>query len=154
MPQTAPNHRVSRRFRFDVSSGWWSSSMAADRSPDVRRALAAAQGLYYVATGAWPLLSMRTFEVVTGPKTDHWLVKTVGLLALGFGGVLLRDARRGRADPGLGIAAAAAFAASSVWYGGRGRIRRIYLVDGLAELVLIGAWAAASGEDAGRSSDA
>jgi hypothetical protein len=127
--------------------------MAADRSPDARRALATAQGLYYVTTGAWPLLSMRTFEAVTGPKTDHWLVKTVGLMALGFGGVLLRDARRGRPDRGVGVAAALAFGASSLWYGGRGRIRRIYLADGLAEVALLAAWAAAGGHGNGTRRD-
>jgi hypothetical protein len=105
--------------------------------------LAAGQGLYYVVTGIWPLISMRTFELVTGPKTDHWLVKTVGLLAAGFGGVLLRDARRGQVDPGLGLAAALAFGASSLWYGGTGQVRRVYLADGVAEAVLVGAWLAA-----------
>jgi hypothetical protein len=28
------------------------------------------QGLYYGMTGRWPLLSLGTFERVTGPKTD------------------------------------------------------------------------------------
>lgn len=45
--------------------------------PDV---LALGQGPYYFATGVWPLVSMRTFEAVPGPKTDRWLVKTVGVL--------------------------------------------------------------------------
>jgi hypothetical protein len=120
--------------------------MDAERKQHAGRALrglAAGQGLYYVATGIWPLLSMRTFELVTGPKTDHWLVKTVGLLAAGFGGVLLRDVRRGRVDPGVGLAAALAFGASSLWYGGTGQVRRVYLADGLAEAALVGAWLAA-----------
>jgi hypothetical protein len=38
------------------------------------------QGTYYAATGLWPILWMRSFEAVTGPKQDHWLVKTVGAL--------------------------------------------------------------------------
>ena len=41
------------------------------------RALAAGQGVYWAATGAWPLLHMRSFEAVTGGK----LVQTVGLEA-------------------------------------------------------------------------
>ncbi|MBV8580277.1 MAG: hypothetical protein JOZ86_06540, partial [Candidatus Eremiobacteraeota bacterium] len=36
---------------------------------------------YYLATGLWPLLDMRSFELVTGRKTDRWLVKMVGALA-------------------------------------------------------------------------
>lgn len=38
------------------------------------------QGIYYVASGLWPLLHMRSFEAVTGPKRDKWLVNTVGAL--------------------------------------------------------------------------
>jgi hypothetical protein len=29
------------------------------------------QGTYYFATGIWPLASVRTFEKVTGEKTDN-----------------------------------------------------------------------------------
>ncbi|MGH7661110.1 MAG: hypothetical protein ACRENA_09390 [Vulcanimicrobiaceae bacterium] len=43
------------------------------------------QAGYYIATGIWPLLSMRSFEAITGPKTDRWLVRMVGLLAATIG---------------------------------------------------------------------
>src|SRR4051812_49609509 len=57
------------------------------------------QGLYYLVTGVWPLVSIETFQMVTGPKTDHlvtgretdhWLVMTVGVLvtAVGLGPLL------------------------------------------------------------------
>ena len=39
-----------------------------------------AQGLFYFLTGVWALVSIDTFQKVTGPKTDLWLVKTVGVL--------------------------------------------------------------------------
>ena len=39
--------------------------------------LARAQGLYLLATTAWPLVHYRSFEWVTGPKADRWLVQTV-----------------------------------------------------------------------------
>ncbi|MFL5640847.1 MAG: hypothetical protein ACJ771_00725, partial [Chloroflexota bacterium] len=61
-----------------------------------RASLPAAQSAYYLVTGAAPFVSMRAFEAVSGPKRDHWLVRTVGMLALGFGGVLARDAARRR----------------------------------------------------------
>ena len=44
-----------------------------------RRQLAIAQGVYFAATGVWPLIDMRSFERVTGPKADKWLVRTVGV---------------------------------------------------------------------------
>src|SRR5436305_6669143 len=52
------------------------------------------QGLYYLATGVWPLVSMDTFLMVTGPKTDLWLVDTVGVLVGVIGLVLLLAAAR------------------------------------------------------------
>ena len=56
----------------------------------------AAQGVYYILTGLWPLVSMQSFELVTGPKTDDWLVQTVGLLLAVIGMTLLARARRAR----------------------------------------------------------
>lgn len=35
---------------------------------------AKAPGLFTIVGGLWPLLSMRTFEAVTGPEADRWLV--------------------------------------------------------------------------------
>jgi hypothetical protein len=114
--------------------------------------LAATQSAYYLVTGAVPFVSMRAFEAVTGPKRDHWLVRTVGLLALGFGGLLARDAAGRRPDPIVGIAGAAPFAVASLWYGGTGRISRIYLLDGGLEAAFVVAWLIAR-HDAGRRQD-
>jgi hypothetical protein len=33
------------------------------------------QGLYYTISGMWAQVSIDTFMMVTGPKTDIWLVK-------------------------------------------------------------------------------
>ena len=106
------------------------------------------QGAYYIVSGLWPIVSLRTFERVTGPKTDGWLVKMVGLLAAVIGGVLVRRASGGEPpDAALGVGSAAAFAAIDVVYAGRGRISPIYLADAAAEAALIGAWALASRAD-------
>src|ERR687887_438855 len=51
--------------------------------------VALVQGLYFLITGIWPLISMKTFLLLTGPKTDLWLVKTVGLILAVIGAVLL-----------------------------------------------------------------
>jgi len=51
------------------------------------------QGLFYVITGVWPLLHRRSFEAVTGPKQDWWLVKTVGVLVSTIGASLLLASR-------------------------------------------------------------
>src|SRR5687767_3732081 len=65
------------------------------------------QGIYFLLTGVWPLVSMRTFEMVTGPKVDRWLVKTVGVLIAVIGSSLVLDRRRpspGTMALGLGSA--------------------------------------------------
>lgn len=43
-------------------------------------ALCRVQGAFDLDTGVWPLDSIRTFEVITGPKIPDWLVKPVGVL--------------------------------------------------------------------------
>ena len=104
------------------------------------RRLLFAQGTYYLVTGIWPLLDRRTFEAVTGRKRDRWLVRTVGILAIAFGGLILRSAAQPRPDPVPGLSGAAAFGTASLWYWARGRINDAYLLDGLAEATMVGAW--------------
>lgn len=94
---------------------------------------------YYAVTGAWPILHMRSFEAVTGPKTDKWLVKMVGALALANGAVLGFGARReeiGAETIALAVAGAIAFSAIDVVYVTRGRIAPVYLGDAAVELAL------------------
>ncbi|HZS32319.1 MAG TPA: hypothetical protein VFC42_02965 [Methylomirabilota bacterium] len=118
--------------------------MERTHGPDER--LAIAQGIYYAATGVWPLLSMRTFERVTGPKHDRWLVRTVGLLVAVIGGAVALAGARRRLTPELGLlagASAVALGGIDAVYAARGRISRIYLLDAAFEATLGGAWAAA-----------
>jgi hypothetical protein len=100
------------------------------------------QGVYFVLTGVWPLISMRTFEAVTGPKVDRWLVKTVGVLVAVIGASLLADARRpSRGSQVLGVGSAAALGGVDVVYALRGRISKIYLLDAVLEALLVALWA-------------
>src|SRR3954468_1606822 len=71
-----------------------------------RAAVAAVQGLFYLATGLWPLVHIESFLAVTGPKTDLWLVYTVGVLIAVVGLVLLSAARAGRLTRDLVLLAA------------------------------------------------
>jgi hypothetical protein len=97
-----------------------------------------------VVTGIWPLISMRTFELVTGPKVEKWLVKTVGVLVTVIGVVLSAAARRRRVDADialLGIGSAAGLAGIDIVYASTGRISKVYLLDALVEALLIASWA-------------
>jgi hypothetical protein len=114
------------------------------------RALAAGQGAYFLATGLWPLFSLKTFYAVTGPKRDGWLVQTVGSMIACIGSTLLLAARRRDVFSEvrwLATSSAAALMAVDVLFVRRRRISRIYLADAVAELGLLAAWAVA-GRDA------
>jgi hydrogenase/urease accessory protein HupE len=98
------------------------------------------QAGYYLLTGLWPWLHLASFEAVTGPKTDDWLVRTVGLLVAVIGLSLAVAARQRQATPAtmvLAIGTALAFLAIDVGYVLVGRIPPVYLADALAEVVLL-----------------
>ena len=72
------------------------------------------QAAAYVATGLWPIVDLRSFERVTGPKHDDWLVRTVGGLAVALGaGLAWRSHDPASARP-FGVAGAAAFLAADL----------------------------------------
>jgi hypothetical protein len=104
------------------------------------RRLARVQGAYFFTTGVWPLLSMRTFEAVTGPKVDRWLVKTVGVLVAVIGASLMATERPTRQATILGAGSAAGLGAVDVNYALKGRISRVYLLDAVVEAALVAAW--------------
>lgn len=107
------------------------------------RGLAGLQGMYFLTTGVWPLVHMPSFLIVTGPKTDLWLVQTVGVLIAVIGGALLLAAVSGRvtweviclaAGSALGLGAVdVIFVAADV-------IPPVYLGDAAVEAVFILWW--------------
>jgi hypothetical protein len=108
------------------------------------RRVAAGQAAFYVATGIWPLLHRRSFERVTGPKTDFWLAQTVGLTVAAIGAGLAQAASHRGPVPrelrSVAVTSAAGLALVDVFFVARGRISRIYLADAAAEGALIAAW--------------
>ncbi len=89
---------------------------------------------YFALTGLWPLVSIKTFQTVTGQKTDHlvtgqeadhWLVNTVGALVTANAVVFLAAAwsRRRTVDVAiLGVSTATALTAIDAVYVARGTI--------------------------------
>jgi hypothetical protein len=108
------------------------------------RYVASVQAAFYVGTGFWPLLSRRSFERVTGPKTDFWLAQTVGLTvaAIGIGLAHALSRRQGVPTELRTVAAtsAAGLALVDVAFVARGRISKIYLADAAAEVALVAGW--------------
>lgn len=106
-----------------------------------------AQGGYYLLTGLWPILSIRTFQWVTGKKTDVWLVKTFGALVAAVSVPLLIAGRRGVVDTqtlALGVGAACALGLADVVYTLKRKISPVYMLDALAEAGIVAGYLAAA----------
>jgi hypothetical protein len=102
-------------------------------------------GLFNVVAGVWPLVDMRSFEAVSGPKVDTWLVRTVaGLMVVnGLTQITAPSTPEGLATSRrLGIGTALTLAAVDLRYGSTGRIRRVYLLDAVVEAGWVAAWLA------------
>jgi hypothetical protein len=96
---------------------------------------------YLVGTGIWSLAHRRSFERVTGPKEDYWLVETVGALAIAIGASLGTAGRRGKQEPEtivLGAASCVAFGLASVRASQTESL--VYLGDAFLEMAFLGAW--------------
>jgi hypothetical protein len=122
------------------------SGGAGAEAPQRLRSLAWLQGIFYVVTGVWPLISIGTFQMVTGPKVDLWLVKTAGVLIAVIGATLLLGAWRRRVGPELVFLAAgsaAGLAGIDLVYALSDRIWDVYLLDAVAEVALVLLWATA-----------
>jgi hypothetical protein len=105
--------------------------------------LARAQGAANLIGGLWPLLHLKSFEAVFGPKTDRWLVKTVsGLLVVnGVTQLATTSAAKSIAQARrLGIGTAAVLATIDLIYAPMGRISKMYLADAVVEVGWIVAW--------------
>jgi hypothetical protein len=109
-----------------------------------QRRVAAAQAVLYVSTGIWPLMHRHSFERVTGPKVDYWLVETVGAIIAAIGVGLGQAAASGRRIPRelrtVGVASALGLAAIDTVYVRRRRIAPVYIADAVAEIALVAGW--------------
>ena len=108
------------------------------------RDVAGLQAVYYLATGVWPLLHRRSFEQLTGKKTDFWLAQTVGVTVMSIGAALAQAASSRRRPPPelrtVACASTAGLALIDVVFVARRQISAVYLLDAAAELALLGAW--------------
>lgn len=122
-----------------------------DAETHVRSRLAIVQGAYFALTGIWSLFGVRTFQMVTGPKHDVWLVKTVGVLVSVIGAMLVMAGLRRRTGAEtelLAAGSAAGLAGIDIIYVAKGTIRPVYLLDAVAEAGIAAAWVLLRGERA------
>ncbi|MBA4139531.1 MAG: hypothetical protein H0X70_03345 [Segetibacter sp.] len=102
------------------------------------------QGLYWLVTGLWGLLDIDSFMLVTGPKTDIWLVKTVSVLIIVISLSLLsavNSKEQTRPVILLAISSCIGLAGIDLYYSLNNVISKIYLLDAAAEIIFLIAWA-------------
>jgi hypothetical protein len=102
-----------------------------------------AQGIYTVLTSVWPILHIKSFLMVTGPKTDIWLVKTMGGVLSAIGVVLLYCAFKNqlsRAVLLLAIGHALVLMISDIHYYSANIISPVYLADAFVQIVMVSLW--------------
>ena len=109
----------------------------------VRRTGALLHALYFIIGGLWAVRGRRSFEAVTGPKVDYWLVRTVGGLLAVTGFVVASASIRKRITSEirwLAVGSSSVLVGIDAVYAAKGRIRAIYWLDAAANLALIAGW--------------
>jgi hypothetical protein len=96
------------------------------------------QAIYYFITGLWPVVHISSFMSVTGPKTDVWLVKMVGLLTAAIAITLFSSYKKSSSTTKvLSITSALAYLSIDVFYYFNGTLSAVYLADAGIELLII-----------------
>jgi len=101
------------------------------------------QATYVLVTAVWPIVDIHSFMKVTGPKTDIWLVKTVGALLIPisvclYSYLFIKTDRHPAII--LGSLTAVAFICIDCYYALKDVISDIYLADALVEFIFLFAW--------------
>jgi hypothetical protein len=116
---------------------------SAARPSHLVRTPRVAQGAYYVVTGLWPVLHLRSFEAVTGKKRNGWLIRALGGAIAAVGAALLAsDSAAPRRARRLGLGAAVALGVTGMFLVVTRRGSRAY-VEATIEAGFAAAWLAA-----------
>ena len=103
-----------------------------------------AQGLYYIVAGLWPLVDLRSFEALTGPKPDRFVVEATGLLFAASGAALAVGAvARGQDRSSRILSALVPMTSTFVALRHRPQVRAVYLADAAAQFGMA-VWVTAS----------
>ena len=105
--------------------------------------LALAHGIYFVLGGAWPLVDMRSFEFVTGPKADPVQVRAIAGISLFLGAALLWCVHRGVVESPMRLVVAGASSTHAIMLfnnTGPGGIEWAILAQGSAHAIFTLSW--------------
>ena len=111
------------------------------------QSLARIHGIFNILNGLWPLVHLRSFEKVFGPKTDEWLVYTVSglMMVAGWTQASARHTGDGqRLARRLGLGTALTLLTIDLIYVPAGRLKWTYLFDAAIEVGWIVTWVRAA----------
>ena len=101
------------------------------------------QGVFYVISGLWPIVHLKSFEKVTGRKREGWLAQSMGGLIAAVGVALIvgsLEQRPSRTLQVLGMGSALALGAADLIFAKRGTVSKIYFADAAAEGAALATW--------------
>lgn len=93
------------------------------------------QGMYVLLTAVWALADIQSFMYITGPKTDVWLVRTVGVLLICISLFFLLSSKKSE-EPRVTLTALVfsfGLAYIDFYYTLNNTIRWVYALDGIVE---------------------
>ena len=93
------------------------------------------QGMYVLLTAVWALVDIQSFMVITGPKTDVWLVRTVAVLLICISLFFLLSSKKSE-EPRVTLTALVfsfGLAYIDFYYTLNNTIRWVYALDGIVE---------------------
>jgi hypothetical protein len=99
--------------------------------------------IYIFVTAVWPIIHIQSFMIVTGPKTDIWLVKTVGALLIPISLTMVAQLNTSNEKKPLmilGAFTAIAFICIDLYYSLNDTIPDIYLADAAIEFIFLAGW--------------
>ena len=120
----------------------------------ITRLLIGLHAAYLLIGGAWPLVHMPSFEAVTGPKDEHWLVRSVAGILIVISITLFAQLGKGRIEyAAITTAMGASFVLAMVGIitAIAAVISPIYLVDGAVHFFFFACWCIVLAGDFGMS---
>lgn len=94
------------------------------------------QGIYYLATAIWPIISLSSFMALAGPKPDRFIFWAIDFLIIAVGASILFGVIRGDLVTTSFLGAASAFAFIAVEFMFAGKISRYFWIDTAVEILI------------------
>lgn len=100
---------------------------------EIARTVRRSQGLYYVATGLWPVVATHHYMTSVGQDSHPWAARILGVVVAGLGAALAADVLPERWSRRLAIGTAVMLGAGAAVFVARGKGVPVNLTDGLVQ---------------------